>query len=352
MSKLRSDYHYHLPEELIAAHPAAERTASRLLVWDPVTQTHTHKIFADLVDLVSPDDLLVFNNTRVQRARLLGHKASGGAVEVLVERLWPDGSATAMIRASKAPKVDAMIRVGEDTLQVCAVDKPVYRVRGVSADLSTLMARHGHMPLPPYIRRPDNDQDGERYQTVYAQQLGSAAAPTAGLHFDERLIEQLREVSVRTAQLTLHVGLGTFAPVRVDDLREHEMHAEWFDVPESVVAAIAETRARGGRVISVGTTTLRALETAAQCSLSADGELMPYSGESRLFVSPGYAFQVVDALITNFHLPESTLLMLVSAFAGFAQTQATYRLAVEAQYRFFSFGDAMFITRRQEAVTQ
>jgi S-adenosylmethionine:tRNA ribosyltransferase-isomerase len=245
-----------------------------------------------------------------------------------------------------------MIRVGEDTLQVCAVDKPVYRVRGVSADLSTLMARHGHMPLPPYIRRPDNDQDGERYQTVYAQQLGSAAAPTAGLHFDERLIEQLREVSVRTAQLTLHVGLGTFAPVRVDDLREHEMHAEWFDVPESVVAAIAETRARGGRVISVGTTTLRALETAAQCSLSADGELMPYSGESRLFVSPGYAFQVVDALITNFHLPESTLLMLVSAFAGFAQTQATYRLAVEAQYRFFSFGDAMFITRRQEAVTQ
>lgn len=355
MSKRRSDYDYALPDAQIAAHPAAERTASRLLVWDPVAQSHQHQTFKQLVAWLHPNDLLVFNDTRVQKARLLGRKASGGAVEVLVERLWPDGTATAMIKASKAPKLGAEIQFGSDTLIVTAVDKPVYRVKGVSADLPTLMERHGHVPLPPYIKRDDTEDDVSRYQTVYAQQLGSAAAPTAGLHFDQALLAAAQAKGVQQVHLTLHVGLGTFAPVRVDDLSEHQMHAEWFQVPASVVDAIAETRARGGRVISVGTTTLRALETAAQdrpepgtdMGGAAHSGLRPYSGESRLFVTPGYQFRVVDALITNFHLPESTLLMLVSAFAGHKATMETYRLAVENGYRFFSFGDAMFITRRQ-----
>lgn len=355
MSKRRSDYDYALPEAQIAAHPTAERTASRLLVWDPVAQTHQHHLFKQLVDALHPEDLLVFNDTRVQKARLLGHKASGGAVEVFVERLWPDGSATAMIKASKAPKLGAQIHVGSDTLTVTAVNKPVYRVKGESADLPTLMERHGHVPLPPYIKRDDTDEDASRYQTVYAQALGSAAAPTAGLHFDQALLDAARAKGVQLAQLTLHVGLGTFAPVRVDDLSEHEMHAEWFQVPASVIEAITQTRARGGRVISVGTTTLRALETAAQACAASEAEgdvraevnLQPYSGESQLFVTPGYQFRVVDALITNFHLPESTLLMLVSAFAGHSATMDTYRLAVAEGYRFFSFGDAMFITQRQ-----
>lgn len=348
MSKRRSDYDYVLPEAQIAAHPTAERTASRLLVWDPVAQTHEHQKFKQLVDWLKPEDLLVFNDTRVQKARLLGQKASGGAVEVFVERLWPDGSATAMIKASKAPKVGAVLHVGADTLTVTAVEKPVYRVQGVSADLPTLMERYGHVPLPPYIRRADTSEDAERYQTVYAQALGSAAAPTAGLHFDQALLAQISAQGVQTARLTLHVGLGTFAPVRVDDLSDHQMHAEWFQVPESVVEKIKETRERGGRVVSVGTTTLRALETAAHAcaDLASDVPLAPYSGESRLFVTPGYQFRVVDALITNFHLPESTLLMLVSAFAGHRSTMETYRMAVQAGYRFFSFGDAMFITRR------
>jgi S-adenosylmethionine:tRNA ribosyltransferase-isomerase len=349
MSTRRSDYHYTLPESQIALQPTVQRSGSRLLVWDPIRHQREHGVFSNLVDHLRATDLLVFNDTRVQNARLLGQKASGGAVEVLVERLWPDGSATAMIKASKAPKLGATIHVGEDTLTITAVQKPVYRVKGLSADLPTLMAKHGHVPLPPYIRRADTEEDVQRYQTVYAQHPGSAAAPTAGLHFDHQLLAKIKQKGVALAHLTLHVGLGTFAPVRADDLSEHKMHAEWFQVPESVVSAIECTRAQGGRVICVGTTTLRALETAAQAAPRACG-LAPYSGESRLFVTPGYQFKVADALITNFHLPESTLLMLVSAFAGHAQTLEVYRETVAEGYRFFSFGDAMFITHRNDGV--
>ncbi|MEJ2669120.1 MAG: tRNA preQ1(34) S-adenosylmethionine ribosyltransferase-isomerase QueA [Gammaproteobacteria bacterium] len=343
----RTDFSYKLPEDQIAVYPAAERSASRLLVWDPSAGVHHHRLFSDLPHWLSQNDLLVLNDTRVQNARLFGQKSTGGHVEVLIERLWPDGSATAMIRASKAPKVGAVLRVGEEELLVTHVEKPIYGVKGITSSVSEVMARYGHVPLPPYINRPDTAEDRKRYQTVYAKTSGSAAAPTAGLHFDQALLQRLRAQGISTAYLTLHVGLGTFAPIRVENLAEHNMHAEWFEVPQSVCEAIAQTRDRGGRVVAVGTTTLRALETAAAAqSLSESNAkgLLPYQGESRLFITPGFRFRVVDALVTNFHLPESTLLMLVSAFAGHEQTLSMYREAVNNGYRFFSFGDAMLIS--------
>ena len=335
----KSDFRYHLPESLIAQYPAPERSASRLLVLDTQGQVHDRR-FRDLPRLLRPGDLLVFNDTRVMRARLFGRKETGGRVEVLVERLLAPGRALAQVRASKTPRPGSRILVGDFRLVVEGRQDDLFLLALESGEFHALMAAHGHMPLPPYIRRGDETFDESRYQTVYARREGSVAAPTAGLHFDEALLEMLGEMGVRQARVTLHVGAGTFQPVRTEDLSQHRMHAEWLEVDQAVCDAVAETRRRGGRVVAVGTTSVRSLETAA-----AEGELRPFSGETRLFITPGYEFRVVDALVTNFHLPESTLLMLVCAFAGYEAVMAAYRHAVEREYRFFSYGDAMFLER-------
>lgn len=334
----RSDYHFELPEHLIAQQPLPERSASRLLCLDGANGAIRDARFRDLPSLLSPDDLLVFNDTRVIPARLLGQKESGGRVEILVERVVAADQCLAHVRASRAPRVGSLLQVGEWRLEVTGRDGALFELQSRDGRLAELMEAAGHMPLPPYIRRDDEAADRYRYQTVYAREPGAVAAPTAGLHFDEGIFRELEERSVRQARVTLHVGAGTFQPVRVEDLDAHEMHSEWLSVSEATCRAVADTRARGGRVVAVGTTAVRSLETAA-----ASGELTPFEGETRLFIRPGYRFRVVDRLITNFHLPESTLLMLVSAFAGYHNTFAAYRHAVEAEYRFFSYGDAMLI---------
>ena len=337
----RSDFHYELPDEQIAQRPPARRGASRLLVLDGANGQFADRVFADLPALLGPDDLLVVNDTRVIPARLHGRKESGGRVEALLERTTDERTALMLLRASKTPRPGTGIvfdggaratvtgRTGE--FYELSFDRPVVEH----------LERHGHVPLPPYIRRPDADEDRERYQTVYAASPGAVAAPTAGVHFDTAMLNTLAERGVRRASVTLHVGAGTFQPVRVEDPKQHRMHPEYVEVPSAVVAAVAETRARGGRVVAVGTTVVRSLETAA-----AGGRLAPWRGESTLFIYPGYRFRVVDALVTNFHLPESTLLMLVCAFAGTATVLAAYRHAVAEGYRFFSYGDAMFLTGR------
>lgn len=335
-----ADFHFDLPESLIARHPLAERTASRLLVLDGASGAIAHRQFADILEFIGPQDLMVFNNTRVIPARLFGQKASGGKLEILVERVLDELRVLAHVRSSKSPKPGSEIIIEggararmlqrHDTLFELAFDEPVL----------ALLERVGHMPLPPYIDRPDEEADRERYQTVYARHAGAVAAPTAGLHFDQPLLDALRAKGVETAFVTLHVGAGTFQPVRVDDIEDHHMHSEWLEVSDEVVEAVRRCRERGGRVVAVGTTSVRSLETAA-----LDGELKPFSGDTDIFLYPGRPFHVVDALVTNFHLPESTLLMLVSAFAGYPQAMAAYACAVEQQYRFFSYGDAMFITR-------
>ncbi len=336
------DFDYELPPELIAYYPTEQRTQSRLLVVDPVLEKHTDSVFSALVEQLQPEDLLVFNDTKVQKARLLGHKETGGAVEVLIERLWDDFTATAMIKASKALKVGAQLWIDRRfKLVVEQVEKSLYKVSSEQVPLQDIMRNCGQVPLPPYIKRKIADGDEERYQTVYARELGSAAAPTAGLHFDDQLLAQLQAAGIRRAFITLHVGLGTFQPVRSETVDKHKMHAEVFSIDEKVCTAVNQARKQGGRVIAVGTTSLRALETAAQA-----GALTPMTGESTLFVVPGFKFNVVDALITNFHLPRSTLLMLVSAFAGRERMLSIYRWAVAQKYRFFSFGDAMFIVRK------
>ncbi|MEE4278053.1 MAG: tRNA preQ1(34) S-adenosylmethionine ribosyltransferase-isomerase QueA [Halieaceae bacterium] len=342
----RTDFSYELPEELIAQHPLAERSASRLLCLDGGSGAVEHRMFRDLVDLVSAGDLLVFNDTRVLPARLFGVKETGGRVEILIERLTGETTALAHVRASKTPKPGARITVlGEED---AASDHALISVTGREGDLfvlqadeplGPLLARVGHMPLPPYIDREDAVDDRERYQTVYASKDGAVAAPTAGLHFDEPLFESLARKGVERGFVTLHVGAGTFQPVRADDIRDHRMHAEYLEVSAELCAQIEATRSRGGRVVAVGTTAVRSLETAA-----AKGELQPYIGDTQLFIYPGYEFRCVDALITNFHLPESTLLMLISAFAGRVQVLAAYAEAVRERYRFFSYGDAMLIT--------
>jgi S-adenosylmethionine:tRNA ribosyltransferase-isomerase len=301
--------------------------------------------FADLPDLLRSEDLLVFNDTRVIPARLFGEKSTGGRVEVLIERLVSDREALAQVRASKSPKPGSWLRVGDRELEVLGREGEFFRLRATgnknNEGLAALMEAHGHMPLPPYIDREDAEKDRERYQTVYGRRPGAVAAPTAGLHFDQAMLDRLRQRGIETARVTLHVGAGTFQPVRVQDLDAHRMHSEWLEVSPSVVEAVARARARGGRVVAVGTTSVRSLETAA-----ASGSLAPFEGDTRLFIRPGYDFRVVDALLTNFHLPESTLLMLVSAFAGHERVMAAYRHAVAARYRFFSYGDAMFLERR------
>ncbi|HSC76028.1 MAG TPA: tRNA preQ1(34) S-adenosylmethionine ribosyltransferase-isomerase QueA [Pseudomonadales bacterium] len=345
----RQLFHYDLPENLIAAQPCAERTGSRLLCLAGETGELVHRGFRDLLELVQPGDLMVFNNTRVLPARLLGHKPSGGQVEVLVERVLDSHEVLAHVRASKAPKIGTEILFGEseNRLKIDMLGRvdDLFHLRfDASRTVYEWLALHGHMPLPPYIQRADNIADHERYQTVYAQTPGAVAAPTAGLHFDEAMLATLKERGVEKAFVTLHVGAGTFKPVRADDIRDHHMHSEWIEVTQAVCDAVAQTRQRGGRVIAVGTTSVRCLETAAQ-----SGELKPFSGDTNIFIYPGYQFRIVDALVTNFHLPESTLLMLVSAFAGYANTMRAYVEAVAQKYRFFSYGDAMWITRNPNA---
>ena len=337
----RSDFHYDLPEGLIAQRPLPQRAGSRLLGLDGATGRVRDLAFTDLPRLLNPGDLLVFNDTRVMRARLLGHKSSGGRVEILIERLLSDREALVQLRASKPPRAGSRILLaGGERLEVRSRDEDLFHLASLDAGLELLMARHGHVPLPPYIRRPDEASDLERYQTVYGRREGAVAAPTAGLHFDEPMLAQLGAAGVRTAHVTLHVGAGTFQPVRTERLEEHVMHREWLEVDARVCDAVAETREAGGRVVAVGTTSVRALESAA-----GEGALHPFQGDTRLFIRPGYVFRLVDALVTNFHLPESTLLMLVCAFGGFPQVMAAYRHAVEQGYRFFSYGDAMFLTR-------
>jgi len=337
----RRAFAYDLPPELIAQQPLERRRGSRLLVLHGVDAQVRDLRFVDLPDLLSPGDLLVVNDTRVIPARLFGTKATGGRVEMLLERLQGPACALFQLKASKPARAGAVITIdGGATATVLGRDGEFYRL-GFDRDLMSLLEDCGHVPLPPYIQRPDTRADRGRYQTVYADRPGAVAAPTAGLHFDEEMLQLLAARGIGRATVTLHVGAGTFQPVRVDDVTTHRMHPELVEVGPDTCEAIAETRARGGRVVAVGTTVVRSLETAA-----AGGVPEPFAGDSDLFIYPGYDFRVVDAMITNFHLPESTLLMLVCAFAGTSQVLAAYRHAVEQRYRFFSYGDAMFVTRR------
>ncbi len=345
MSLTLNDFDYFLPPELIAQAPLPERSASRLLVVQPTdggTDALLDRRFADLPELVGPNDLLVFNDTRVIHARLFGLKDSGGQVEVLIERAVGPHEALAQVRASKSPRTGSTLRLADAfDVEVLGRVGEFYHLRfPAGEDLFALLERHGKLPLPPYIQRAAGDDDESRYQTVFAREPGSVAAPTAGLHFDEGVLARIAARGAKCAWLTLHVGAGTFQPVRVDDLGEHRMHRERYVIPQETVDAIDATRAAGGRVIAVGTTSMRALEAAAQ-----DGPLEAGSGETEIFILPGFRFQVVDALITNFHLPKSTLMMLVSAFAGMDGIRRAYAHAVAQRYRFFSYGDAMFLTR-------
>lgn len=336
----KSDFHFDLPEELIAQEPLAERSGSRLLVADARSGALSDRGFRDLPDLLAPGDLVVFNDTRVIPARLHGRKDSGGAVEVLIERVTASHEVVAQVRASKALQEGRSVALDDGTvLRVVGREGEFWRLRFETEEpLEGVLSRVGHMPLPPYIKRADAAADRERYQTVYAAQAGAVAAPTAGLHFDAPLLERLAARGIEAGHVTLHVGAGTFQPVRGDDLHGHVMHSEWLNVGAELVAKVRTARARGGRVVAVGTTVVRALETASQ-----GGALAPYAGETRIFIFPGYRFRSVDALVTNFHLPESTLIMLVSAFAGREFVLGAYRHAVAARYRFFSYGDAMLV---------
>jgi S-adenosylmethionine:tRNA ribosyltransferase-isomerase len=337
-----ADFDFSLPPELIAQHPAPERSASRLL--DGRGSTPVDRLFRELPALLVPGDLLVFNDTRVIKARLYGVKATGGAVEVLVERVLPGHEVLAHLRASKSPRPGSVLRLASafdaEVLGRGGPDGSLYHLRFPSEPLA-LLAAHGHVPLPPYITHADDSDDERRYQTVFATRPGAVAAPTAALHFDEALMAALHERGVTSARVTLHVGAGTFQPVRSERIEEHRMHSEWYEVDEAAVAAVAAARARGGRVVAVGSTSVRALESAARAS----GTLRAACGETDIFITPGFEFRVVDQLLTNFHLPKSTLMMLVSAFAGHAHVMALYRHAIEARYRFFSYGDAMLLAR-------
>lgn len=349
-----ADFYFDLPEHLIAQSPLEERTSSRLLVLDGATGKIDHRQFLDIESLLTPNDLLVFNNTRVIPARLYGQKQTGGRVEILIERLRGDGSVLAHVRASKSPKEGSLVFITADqdsdisdfTLRVRGREGALFELEAETGTVSQMMRLYGHMPLPPYIERADTAEDRERYQTVYAEREGAVAAPTAGLHFDEALLSRLRVKGVQTAFVTLHVGAGTFQPVRVDDITNHKMHSEWIEVDQSCIEAIRTCRERGGRVVAVGTTSVRSLESAAAAGLDSERCPEAFEGDSDIFLFPGCEFNVVDAMVTNFHLPESTLIMLVSAFAGYEETMAAYQEAVRKEYRFFSYGDAMFVTHK------
>ena len=349
-----TDFDFELPTELIAQHPAAQRSGARLL--DGRVSPGAHHIVRELPALLDPGDLLVFNNTRVIKARLLGHKASGGAVEALVERVLPGPGheVWAHLRASKSPRAGGRVRFvaadpakhfDAEVLGRTGPGDAMFHLRFPSEPFALLDA-HGHVPLPPYITHGDEADDERRYQTVFASRPGAVAAPTAALHFDAELLAALAARGVERCELTLHVGAGTFQPVRSDDLSQHRMHSEWYEVPPATVDAIARARARRGRVVAVGTTSLRALESAARHGGGASPLPVAGSGETDIFITPGYRFRVVDRLLTNFHLPCSTLMMLVSAFSGHAEVMALYRQAIAERYRFFSYGDAMLLDRR------
>ncbi|MEO2267962.1 tRNA preQ1(34) S-adenosylmethionine ribosyltransferase-isomerase QueA [Pseudoalteromonas pernae] len=340
-----ADFSFDLPEELIARFPQKERSESRLLKVDGNTGETSHHIFKDIIDFIEPGDLLIFNNTKVIPARMHGQKASGGKVEVLVERVLDNKRVLAHVRSSKSPKPGTMLILeGKAEMEMVGRHGELFELvlQGDASVLETL-EEIGHMPLPPYIDRPDNDEDKQRYQTVYGEKPGAVAAPTAGLHFDETLMQRLKDKNVDMAFVTLHVGAGTFQPVRVDSVEDHHMHSEYIEVPDDVVAAVEAAKARGGRVIAVGTTSVRSLESAAKIG---GGTLKSYFGDTDIFIYPGYKFNVVDAMITNFHLPESTLIMLVSAFSGQKHIMDAYHEAIAERYRFFSYGDAMFLLKK------
>lgn len=339
----KSDFDFELPRELIAQAPLPERSASRLLLLDVVAQAHQDHMFRELPDFLRPGDLLVFNDTRVIPARLHGHKDSGGAVEILIERVTGAHEAVVQLGVSKKPKEGGRIELADGShAVVLGREDDFFRLRFEAPEaLEKLLLKLGEMPLPPYIERHADTSDVERYQTVYAREPGAVAAPTAGLHFDEPILQRLRERGVEFGYVTLHVGAGTFQPVRADDLKDHHMHREWLNVGAHLVGQIRRVRANGGRIIAVGTTVVRALEAA-----SVEGEVHPFAGETQIFIFPGYRFSSIDGLLTNFHLPQSTLLMLVSALAGREFILDSYRHAVEQRYRFFSYGDAMLILPR------
>ncbi|GGO67059.1 tRNA preQ1(34) S-adenosylmethionine ribosyltransferase-isomerase QueA [Bowmanella pacifica] len=342
-----SDFHFDLPDELIARYPKTERTASRLLHLNGQDGEIQHLQFPDLLSLLEAGDLLVFNNTRVIPARLLGQKESGGKVEVLVERILDEHRVLAHVRANKAPKPGNVLVLEEKVrAEMTARHDSLFELTFLHDEsVLSLLEQHGHMPLPPYIDRPDEASDKERYQTVYNQKPGAVAAPTAGLHFDDKLLQALADKGVNTAFVTLHVGAGTFQPVRVDNILDHQMHSEYAEVPQDVVDAVLATKAAGKRVVAVGTTSVRSLESAAKAALKAGTPLQPFFSDTDIFIYPGYQFELVDAMVTNFHLPESTLIMLVSAFAGKAHVMNAYQQAIAQGYRFFSYGDAMFINK-------
>ncbi len=349
----RTDFIFELPEELIAQQPVAERTASRLLVLDGQTGEIEDKTFTDLPGFLQTGDLLVFNNTQVIPARLHGQKSTGGKIEVLIERIVDEYTALAHIRASKSPKAGTKLVFEQDVhAEVTGREGDLFIVKFNTENETTvldILDLIGHMPLPPYIQREDELFDQERYQTVYAEKPGAVAAPTAGLHFDEKMLQQLSTKGIEQIHVTLHVGAGTFQPVRVDDLNDHHMHKEWIELTEENCEKINKAKQQGRRIIAVGTTSVRCLESAALYSgMFADkaASLKPYTGETDIFITPGYEFKIIDALVTNFHLSESTLLMLVSAFAGYENIKNAYQHAIKEKYRFFSYGDAMFLTRQ------
>jgi S-adenosylmethionine:tRNA ribosyltransferase-isomerase len=343
-----SDFNYELPADLIAQHPLANRTDSRLLEVQAEGENHVQLVdrqFKDILGLIKPGDLLVFNDTKVIPARLHGKKETGGNVELLIERISGDKQAWVQIRASKVPKTGSIVQIHNQTgetfpVEMIGYDGRFYEVR-FPENIFALLERFGELPLPPYIEHQPDGEDAQRYQTVVAKNPGAVAAPTAGLHFDETILQQLKVLGVNLASITLHVGAGTFTPVREEDLSKHKMHHEWFSIPESTLQAIEKVKSNGGRVVAVGTTSLRALESQA---LSQQN-----SGETNLFITPGFEFKTVDCLLTNFHLPKSTLLMLVSAFAGMENIRAAYQHAITQKYRFFSYGDAMFLCRLENA---
>jgi len=336
----KSDFNYELPEALIAQAPLAERSASRMLVVQAQGEPLVNQHVRDLPQWLRQGDLLIFNDTRVMPARLFGNKQSGGRVEIMVERLLPDSRARVQLGASKPSRAGTLIELeAGGRAEVIGRDGEFYTLRfEVDDALESWLLRAGQLPLPPYIKRDAGSDDDERYQTVYARELGAVAAPTAGLHFDEPLLQALREQGVEFGHITLHIGAGTFQPMRVDDVHEHRMHSEWLNVGAALVEQVRAARARGGRVIGVGTTVVRALEAAMR-----EGQLQPFAGETQIFIFPGYRIRSVDAMLTNFHLPESTLLMMVSAFAGRERVFDAYRHAVRQEYRFFSYGDAMLL---------
>ncbi len=335
----KSEFNFELPEHLIAQHPLENRSDSRLLHLDKASGEVVDRLFKDLLSQLQPNDLLVFNNTKVIPARLKGQKATGGQVEVFIERVLDEKYAKTMLKANKSVKLGTKIYFdGEAKLRVMAHKGMFFLCETIETTLANLMQAHGHMPLPPYITRKADEADDSRYQTVYAAQAGAVAAPTAGLHFDDQLLSQIKAKGVQFAHVTLHVGAGTFQPVKSDNIHDHQMHKEWLEVTPEVCDMVKNTQAKGGRVIAVGTTAVRCLETASQ-----SGDIEPYQGDTQIFIFPGYEFKAIDGLITNFHLPESTLVMLVSALAGKDNILNAYQHAIEKEYRFFSYGDAMLI---------